>query len=63
MKRRKMMMETQEKKLHQRNCKRCGRKLKTIESIQVGMGSTCYKRYLEEQKAQPHFKFMDKFNL
>jgi hypothetical protein len=55
-------MENQEQ-LHQRNCKRCGRKLKTAESIQVGMGSTCYKRYLEEQKAQPHFKFMDKFNI
>jgi hypothetical protein len=50
-------------KLNQRTCKRCGRKLVTKESIQVGMGSTCYKRYLEELRKAPKLKFMDKFNV
>lgn len=31
-------------------CKRCGRKLKTAKSIELGFGRVCYKKYLKEQE-------------
>lgn len=37
-------------------CRRCGKKLKTIESIEVGMGPTCYKRYLSESNMMRLFE-------
>lgn len=30
-------------------CGRCGRKLKTAKSIEVGFGPVCHKKYLKEQ--------------
>ncbi|HLR69447.1 MAG TPA: DUF6011 domain-containing protein [Virgibacillus sp.] len=30
-------------------CRRCGRKLKTEKSIELGFGRVCYQKYLEEQ--------------
>lgn len=32
----------------QTTCKRCGRKLKNPEAIQLGIGSTCWKKFVEE---------------
>lgn len=36
--------------LEQTTCKRCGRKLKSTESIEVGMGKTCLKKWQQENK-------------
>ncbi len=33
---------------YHKQCKRCGRKLKTKESQDLGMGKICYKKYLQE---------------
>ena len=30
-------------------CERCNRQLKTIKSIELGYGPTCYKKHLKEQ--------------
>ena len=30
-------------------CNRCGRKLKTTKSIELGFGPVCYKKYLRDQ--------------
>jgi DNA-directed RNA polymerase subunit RPC12/RpoP len=38
-----------------RLCFRCGRKLKSDESKERGMGPTCWKKYQEEQSTQPLF--------
>lgn len=35
-------------KLEQTTCKRCGRKLKNQQAIKLGMGSTCWKKYQNE---------------
>ena len=32
-------------KLEQTTCKRCGRKLKNQQAIELGMGATCWKKY------------------
>lgn len=37
-------------------CRRCGRKLKTEKSIELGFGRVCYQKYLE---AQAQIGFMD----
>ena len=29
-------------------CTRCGRKLKTVKSIEIGFGPVCYKKYQAE---------------
>lgn len=33
-------------------CTRCGRKLKTSKSIEVGFGPVCYKKHLQEEAAE-----------
>ena len=38
-------------------CKRCGRRLKTKQSIQLGMGTICYKRYMDENNHKKLWKF------
>ena len=35
-------------KLEQTTCKRCGRKLKNPQAIELGMGATCWKKYQNE---------------
>lgn len=35
-------------KLEQSTCKRCGRKLRNPEAIQIGMGITCWRKYQRE---------------
>ena len=37
-------------------CKRCGRKLKNPESIELGFGIVCYKKFMAESLLQPLFK-------
>ena len=36
-------------KKERQNCIKCGRKLKTHESKQLGMGPICYLKYLKEK--------------
>lgn len=40
-------------KLEQTTCKRCGRKLKNPEAIKLGMGKTCFKKYMSENNHKP----------
>lgn len=35
--------------LEQTVCKRCGRKLKNSKAIELGMGATCWKKYISEK--------------
>ena len=37
-------------------CRRCGRKLKNLESIELGMGSTCYKKFMAHSILKPLFE-------
>ena len=37
-------------------CKRCGRKLKNPESIELGFGVICYQKYQNRKKLIPLFK-------
>ena len=37
-------------------CKRCGRKLKNKESIELGMGSTCWKKFIEQNNHKKLFE-------
>lgn len=44
-----MEKEKQEQEsTRQTTCKRCGRKLKNPEAIELGMGATCWKKFVEE---------------
>lgn len=43
-------------KLEQTTCKRCGRKLKSEGAIKIGMGATCWKKYLQDNS---HKKLFD----
>lgn len=36
-------------------CRRCGRKLKNPESIEIGFGTTCYKKFMAESLLKPLF--------
>lgn len=36
-------------------CLRCGRKLKSEESKQIGFGKTCYKKYMSEDNRKQLF--------
>lgn len=37
-------------------CRRCGRKLKNPKSIELGFGSTCYKKFMTESNYNPLFE-------
>lgn len=37
-------------------CKRCGRKLKTPASVEIGFGAVCYKRFMAESLLKPLFE-------
>ena len=37
-------------------CRRCGRKLKNPESIELGFGNTCYKKFMAESNYKPLFE-------
>lgn len=34
--------------IKQTTCKRCGRKLRNSEAIEIGMGAVCWKKYQNE---------------
>jgi hypothetical protein len=36
-------------------CKRCGRKLKNPESMEVGFGKICYQKFMAESLLKPLF--------
>lgn len=37
-------------------CKRCGRKLKNSESIEIGFGAICFKKFMAESLLKPLFE-------
>jgi hypothetical protein len=37
-------------------CRRCGRKLKTPASVEIGFGAVCYKRFMAESLLKPLFE-------
>jgi len=37
-------------------CKRCGRKLKTPESVEIGFGAICFKKFMAESLLKPLFE-------
>lgn len=39
----------------QTTCKRCGRKLKNPEAIKIGMGKTCWNKYIKEDNHKQLF--------
>lgn len=43
-------------------CKRCGRKLKNPESIEVGFGKICYQKFMAESLLKPLFVVKIKVN-
>lgn len=42
-------------------CRRCGRKLKTSESIEKGFGHTCFKKY--ETMKENGFRTLEDFDI
>lgn len=48
--------------LEQTTCKRCGRKLKNPKAIELGMGATCWKKFIEEDIHKKLFN-MDEENV
>lgn len=36
-------------------CRRCGRKLKTPASVEVGFGTVCFKKFMSESALKPLF--------
>lgn len=49
------MMEDNMNKLECTTCKRCGRKLKNQKAIELGMGQTCWRKYLKENNHKELF--------
>ncbi|MCK9444590.1 MAG: DUF6011 domain-containing protein [Tissierellaceae bacterium] len=45
----------QEKSSRMDICKRCGRKLKNPESIEMGFGKICYQKFMAESLLKPLF--------
>lgn len=56
-------MNQPQRMTQQKICRLCGKKLKAGESIQMGMGSTCYKKYMSMHRNKARLNFMDKLNL
>ena len=52
-----MSTEENKKKPDSCVCRRCGRKLRTPESIVLGFGLTCYKKFLAQPIRRPLFKY------
>lgn len=49
--------------LEQTTCKRCGRKLKNPNAIELGMGATCWKKFMAEDNHKPLFTIESKQKL
>ena len=43
--------------LEQTTCKRCGRKLRNPKAIELGMGATCWKKFMEEDNHKKLFSY------
>ena len=43
--------------LEQTTCKRCGRKLRNLKAIELGMGATCWKKFMEEDNHKKLFSY------
>ena len=41
-------------------CKRCGRKLKAPESVEIGFGAICFKKFMAESLLKPLFEVNQK---
>lgn len=48
--------------LNQTTCKRCGRKLKSKNTIEIGMGFVCWKKYQQENKHKKLFGYNEDNN-
>ena len=46
----------------QTTCKRCGRKLRNPQAIELGMGSVCWKKYQQENNHKKLWKENDENN-
>ena len=46
----------------QTTCKRCGRKLRNPQAIELGMGSVCWKKYQAENNHKKLWKENDENN-
>ena len=46
----------------QTTCKRCGRKLRNPQAIELGMGSVCWKKYQQENNHKKLWKDNDENN-
>ena len=46
----------------QTTCKRCGRKLRNPQAIELGMGSVCWKKYQQENNHKKLWKEDDENN-
>ena len=46
----------------QTTCKRCGRKLRNSQAIELGMGSVCWKKYQQENNHKKLWKENDENN-
>ena len=46
----------------QTTCKRCGRKLRNPQAIELGMGSVCWKKYQQENNHKKLWKENDEKN-
>ena len=46
----------------QTTCKRCGRKLRNPQAIELGMGSACWKKYQQENNHKKLWKENDENN-
>lgn len=48
--------------LKQTTCKRCGRKLRSEATISIGMGKTCWRKWLSEDNHKKLFNFEEENN-
>lgn len=49
--------------LNQTTCKRCGRKLKSKEAIEIGMGAVCWKKYQQEKNHKKLWKVRNDYDI
>ena len=56
-----MQLNKEEKMNEQKQttCKRCGRKLRNPQAIELGMGSVCWKKYQQENNHKKLWKEND----
>ena len=50
-------MKENDNSVKQTTCKRCGRKLKSIKAIELGMGAICWKKYKTRLRNDGHIRW------